>query len=77
MASFALDVKGICALSTINGEVSFDIEGTESEGIVVISNVLASCAAASRQKRDWGTYLESNPLGVNITAEGGRQIGPS
>jgi hypothetical protein len=47
MTKLALDTKGIYALRAINGEISFDTEGTEREGIVIISNFLAEVYSRS------------------------------
>ena len=47
MTQLSLDMKGIYALRTINGEVPFDTEGTECKGIVIISNVLAELCSHS------------------------------
>lgn len=40
MTKLALDTKGIYASRAVNREISFDTEGTEREGIVIISNIL-------------------------------------
>ena len=47
MTQLSLDTKGIYALRTINREVSFDTEGTECKGVVIIANVVPELGSRS------------------------------
>jgi len=47
MTQLSLDTEGIYALRTINREVSFDTEGTECKGVVIIANVVPELGSRS------------------------------
>jgi hypothetical protein len=47
MTKLALDTKGIYTSRAINRKISFDTEGTEREGVVIISNILPEMCSCS------------------------------